>query len=111
MAGFVDGEVAGACPSRWQSVQQMQLAGRRIDGECAQVRLVVEVRTERQRVFGRDVEVSLVGMNGKERGVRDFRGKFGPAYFPRCRLETTDIDSLAVASSGRQSLPHIGEAG
>src|SRR4029077_21109335 len=98
MAGFVDGEVAGACPSRRQGVQQMQLAGRGIDGECAHVRLMIEVRTERSRVLRRDVEVSLVGMNRKERRVRDFRGKFGLAYLPRCRLETTDIDSPAVAS-------------
>src|ERR1700680_337332 len=108
---LVDGEIARAGPSRRQRVQQVQLARGRIDHKRAYVRLVIEIRTERRGVFGCDVEESLVGMNRKERWVHDLRRQFWLAYFPGGRLKTADIDSLAVAFSGRQPFPHISEAG
>src|ERR1700692_3611132 len=84
----------------------MQLAGRWIDGERAHVRLMIEIRP-----FGGNVKESLVGMNGQERGIRALRRQFGLADFPRRRLKTADIDSLAVASPGWQTVQDVRKAG
>jgi hypothetical protein len=107
---LVDGEITGAGPSRRQCVQQAQFASGRIDGKRAHVGPMIEIRTERRGIFGRDVEESLVGVNRKERGINHLGGKLWFTDFPCCRMETADIDSLAVASSGRQAFRHIGKA-
>ena len=110
MAGFVDRQITCAGSAGRQRVQQVQLAGFGIDGEGADIRRVIESRAQRKRVFGRNIEEALVGMDGKERGIDDFRGKFGLAYSARCRLETADVDSLAMTASGGEALLHVGEA-
>src|SRR5271165_3498289 len=89
----------------------MQLAGCRIDGEGAHIRCVIEIRSQRERVFCGYVKESLVRMHRKERGINDLRREFGFAHFPGCGLKAADIDALTVASSRRQAFLHIGEAG
>ncbi len=88
-----------------------KLAGFGIDCECADIRRVIEIGTERERILSRDIKKSLVRMDREERGIDNLRGQFRLAQLACRRLEAADINSLAMASAGGKTLLHVSEAG
>ena len=90
-------------------IKQPQLPGLRIDRKRTYVRRMVQRRSQRVRVFDYGVEEFVVRMNHQKGRIDDLGCQLRLAQLSGSRVETSNINTLAVAlaQSLRLVVPHI----
>ena len=93
--------MAGSRTARRLLVQERELAGSRVDGECAHhARLLAPELSD----LANRVEELPIGMNGQEGRADRFRGQSGGAELTAGKVQLGLIDSLAASPGVRPNI-------
>jgi len=86
-SGAIQRDVARAGASRWNSIRKFKMSG--LDGESADRAVLV---------FIRRVEVTLVGVDGQERGVGGLGCEAGAGQLTGCGIEVEGVNAFALGA-------------
>lgn len=95
LSGLVDRDVAGVGAARRDFIQERQLTGRVVDGECADA---AAVRAFVVANFIHRVEETAVGARRHKRRVRGFRGQAEGRDLRRRGVIAVGVDAFAFAA-------------